>query len=697
MESFPMEVLNGPFEPAYNQYLRDVDGCPIVMYEMSAAFKSDTETGPSRWEHCNKCKLVGHKQQYVFPSIVRPLSKVDAPVEPVSIVVIGEAPLQGEEELGYGYVGDQGKLLFAMMTQMWKDAMPDMLVGNSVLCWAFDNKVPTVGIYRNCSSHFWPQLLCDRTMVSDECLIIVTGATSYKMIHDIADGKLTVSALSATHGSPTELTFSYGDVSRTFPVIPTLHPASGFYNPDRLPEIITDFEKAYACYAKMKSLQPGESVIEGRVENTIDLDTDLEAVIYTKMLTPIELDAFMATLDEAYVEYEDKTVSFDVETKSINTADPTNFIIVAGLGIVGNKTFQFKDQAIGSLGEIFRRMRDAGYKLCGHNLWFDIMMAWKERLFLCVDDLPEHRDTRVMHKLIDENSTDNKLKFLVGRYFGVPDWSMELNQFTNAAGQLDFAKIPEETLFKYHRGDLYWNLKLYYKFAEMCAEDDVSEHWQIDYVDFKHRLNKELIQASINGFKLDLQTMGALMREYDQKMSEIKEWFKQPIYQKVVASMEQMDRDMKDAVIATLCSFPIVDDYDRQKHIFNPNSAQHLAALIAAVLDDGTKIDLVRRLGKKGRTATGKLSLNADNLDKISEILLTNKNVLGKLSNKYKHLVEGLKRVAEFKKLTKISGTYLEGLVKMTWSDQAVHSQWNVDGAATGRLSSTRPNALKAA
>lgn len=697
LDWFPNEALGDPFEPEYNDYLVEADGCKIVMYSLSDLFNYELRTEPALWSHCDKCKLDGHKKQYVFPSIVRPVSRNADEVKPVSLIVIGEAPGRGEDESGLGYVGDAGRLLFSMLTQMWKDTMPDLMLGNSVLCWPTDNKTPTAGWYRNCGGKFWPRILCDKTLVADNCLIVVTGAVPYKMIHDAADDNATITSISAAHGIPTELTFSYEDVTRTFNVLPTLHPAAGLHNPDRLPEIIQDFEKVYAYYTKLQNAQPGESIIDGRDENTINLDTDLNAAIYDKMLTPPELDLFMAALNQLYEDYEDKTVSFDVETKSINTADPTNFIIVAGIGAVGSYTFQFKDQAIGSLGEIFKRLRDDGFKVCGHNLWFDLMMCWKERVFESVDDLPEHRDTRVMHKLIDENSTDNKLKFLVGKYFGVPDWSMELNQFTNAAGQLDFSKIPTDTLLKYHRGDLYWNLKLYYKFAEMCQEDEVSAYWVIDYVDFKHRLNKELMQASINGFKINPQVMGGLMKEYESKMSEIRDWFRQPLYQRIVASIEQMDKEMKAAVTTTLCSFPLVDDYNPEKHVFNPNSAHHLAALIAAVLDDSAKLGLIKKLGRKGKTSTGKLSLNADNLEKICEILSNNENVFGRKDQKYVHLVEGMQKVAEFKKLIKIHGTYLEGMVKMTWSDWAVRSQWNVDGAATGRLSSTRPNALKVA
>ena len=694
---FPTDMLGELFYPEYNDYLTEVDGYPVEMSSLSPIFEYELngpkENGVDLWAHCQKCKLDGHKQQYVFPSIVTP-KDYRGSIEPVTLLLLGEGPGVGEDEEGLGYVGASGRLLFSMLTQMWKDRMPPLMLGNSVLCWPKDNKTPTASWYRNCSGNFWPRILTDTDLIGDNCLIVVTGSVPYKMIHDIADGKPTASTITSVHGTPTELSFTHNGVTRTFPVLPTLHPAAGMHNPDRLPEIIKDFEKVYQTYNRLQNLEDGQSVIVGRAENEIDLDKDINAVVYEKMLTPVEIDILIGAIDELYQDVEDKVLSYDVETKSINTSDPTNYIIVAGLGAVKTYTFQFLDNAIGSLGEIFKRLRDKGYKLCGHNLWFDFMMSWKEKIYDCVDDLPDHRDTRVMHKLIDENNQDNKLKFLVGKYFGVPDWSMELNVHQDSEGKLDFSKIPMKTLMKYHRGDLYWNLKLYYHLADMCKDDEVSGYWKVDYVDFKHTLNKELLQTSINGMKIDIRVMGDLMHEYEDKMEEIRQWFKQPLYQRIIASINQMDKDMKKAISESLCSFPLVEKYNPEKDVFNPNSTQHLSSLLAAVLDDKSKLRLVKGLGRKGKTKSGKISLNADNLDKVCE-MLSQKDGMLDLGRKYSHLIEGMQKVSEFKKLTKISGTYLEGMVKHTWSDWSVRSQWNVDGAATGRLAAARPNLMQ--
>ena len=693
VDTFPMEALEEtmPFYPNYNGYLeKEADGTCIEMYSLRRIFEYEQMTDKELWVQCDKCKVDGHVKQYVFPSLVIP--KDSNRLGKAQLIIIGEAPGREEDENGFGYVGDSGQFLFGMLTQMWKDELPVVMLGNSVMCWPKDNKTPTVSWYKNCGGKFWPRILCDKSLIDDKAMIVVTGAVPYKMLYACADGQPTCSNITAVHGNPCELTFTYGDVTRTFPVFPTYHPAMALRSPDKIPMIIEDFEKMYTAYNRYINLEEGQSLIDGRDENTVDLDKDMISKVYKKMLRPADIDQIMQELEEQYAEYEDKTVCYDVETKYLNTADPTNFIRLAGFGTIKKHTYQFMDNAVGGVAILFKRLRDAGFKVCGHNLWFDMMMSWKERLFECVDDLPEIRDTRIMHKLIDENSVVNKLKLLCMKYFGVPDWSQPLNQFEDADGNVDWTKIPEDDLLKYHRGDLYYNVKLYYLFAEKCASEEVSGHWVIDYVDFKHRLHKELMQTSINGFVVDNNVLGNLITEYSNKRTEVIEWFKQPLFQRVVASINQMDKEMKDAVKGSLCTFPLVEEYNPDKDVFNPNSTMHLGALLAVVLDDAAKTSLIKSLGSKGRTKAGKISLSEGNLEKICEILVEDTNLLGRKTNRFEHLVEGIKKVLECRAVTKVYGTYLDGMCDMMWSDTSVRCQWNVDGAATGRLSAARPN-----
>lgn len=585
--------------------------------------------------------------------------------------------------------------------QIWEDTLPPIMFGNSVLCRPKDNVTPTISQFKRCGSNFWPTILTDRNLIADNCVIIASGAIAYKMLYAIADGTPAPSNILSAHGMPTQLSFrnpnSLEDV-RTFTLLPMIHPAYVLrgQSPERFKMIQDDFVNAYNAWCDVQ--ESGKvnmaAFLQQPSSNVIDLDTDLSGDLYTEPLTDSEVDIIMSIIESDYKDVDDKKiVSYDVETTALETQLPTTVITLAGIGTIKRHTFQFEGDAIPSIGKIFTRLKEKGYYLVGHNIWYDLVMSWKAGIFSCVDELPDIRDTRVMHKLIDENSTDNKLKWLCQKYFGIPDWSQELNSMTDSEGKVQWAKLTDEnkiTLRKYHKGDLYWTVRLCYLFMEMIAKPEVSQYWQIDYVDFKSTLQKELLQTSLNGFMINRQTLEAQKTDYQTRQEAILDWFKQPLYYRVIASLRLLDKPLKEAVQKTLCNFAIGDTYDEKKDKFNPNSTQHVAALLATVLssDDLMRQKVIKSLGRKGKTAKGKISLNESNLEKICESLANATSLLGGHNpHKYAHLVEGIRKVLEFRGLKKILSTYLEGMEKYMWPDGSVRSQWNVDGAATGRLS----------
>ena len=613
----------------------------------------------------------------------------------------------GAEELRnmFGYVGQAGQLLTGYFVQLWDEDLPPVMLGNAVLCRPKDNATPSISQYKKCGGNFWPYLLTDHNLIADNCMIIATGSIAYKMLFSIADGTPSSSNIMSAHGKPVKLPFRSPinpDDVREFWIIPMIHPAYVLrgQTPERYNLIRDDFVVAYNAWYDIQ--ETGEvnmtALLNQESSNVIDLDKDLQGDVYDHALTDKEADLIMMMIESDYKDMADdpdakKIVSYDIETTALETQKEDMRITLAGIGTLKGSTFQFEGDAIPSIGKVFTRLKENGYYVVGHNIWFDLVTSWKEGIFKCVDDLPEIRDTRVMHKLLDENSTDNKLKWLCQKYFGISDWSQELNLMMDSEGNVQWAKLDDErrkALRKYHKGDLYWTTKLCYFLIDKIKESGASDYWKIDYIDFKCRLQKELLQTSINGFMIDPEALEKQRTEYKTKQDAIIEWFKQPLYYRVVASLKALDKPLKEAVQSTLCNFALGDGYDEKKDMFNPNSTQHVAALLATVLsdDDAFRQKVIRSLGRKGKTAKGKLSLNEDNIEKICEALVTVKSMMGhNISHKYEHLVEGLKKVLEFRGLKKILSTYLEGIAKYMWPDGSVRAQWNVDGAATGRLS----------
>lgn len=611
--------------------------------------------------------------------------------------------MPGEEEFkeGFGFVGVSGALLMRYFYQIWQETLPPLMFGNSVLCRPKDNVTPTISQYKKCGGNFWPYILTDHNLLADNCLIVATGAIAYKMLYAIADGTPSPSNIMSAHGIPTHLSFRNPDAPddvREFTVLPMLHPAYILrgQSPERYSMIQNDFIAMYNAWCDLQEAGTTNLTGDGAYtsSNAVDLDKDLTGDLYTQPLTDNETDVIMAIIASDYKNTADKRiVSFDVETTALETQLETTVITLAGIGTIAGHTFQFEGDAIPSIKKVFTRLKAEGYYLVGHNIWYDLMMAWKAGIYNCVDELPEIRDTRVMHKLIDENSTDNKLKWLCQKYFGIADWSMELNSMMDSEGKVQWAKLDDEkrkALRKYHKGDLYWTVRLCYLFMEKIADPSVSQYWKIDYVDFKSTLQKELLQTSINGFLINKGTLEQQKADYTTKQDAILEWFKKPLYFRVIASLRLLDKPLKEAVQKTLCNFAIGDTYNEKKDAFNPNSTQHVAALLATVLssDDLMRQKVIKSLGRKGKTAKGKISLNEANLETICEALANATSLLGgKNPHKYEHLVEGIQKVLEFRGLKKIVSTYLDGMEKYMWPDGSVRSQWNVDGAATGRLS----------
>lgn len=689
------------FIPQYSAEMHEDLKSPAIIMHSLDSYIAGTHPQFSTWNWCAKCTLEGpYRGNRVYPSIVR-LETVPFEGEPVNILVIGEAPGEEENREGFGFVGISGSLLMRYFYQIWEETLPPIMFGNSVLCRPKDNTTPTISQFKRCGSNFWPTILTDRTLIADSCVIIASGAVAYKMLYAVADGTPSPSNILSAHGMPTQLSFRNPDNLedvRTFTVVPMIHPAYVLrgQSPERFKMIQDDFINAYNAWCDVQ--ETGKVNIAAFLQqpssNTVDLDKDLLGDLYTSSLTDNEVEIIMAMIESDYKDVEDKKiVSYDVETTALETQQESTVITLAGIGTIGRHTFQFEGEAIPSIGKIFARLKEKGYYLVGHNIWYDLMMSWKAGIFSCVDELPDIRDTRVMHKLIDENSTDNKLKWLCQKYFGISDWSMELNSMTDSEGKVQWSKLTDENkiaLRKYHKGDLYWTVKLCYHFMEMIAKPEVSQYWVIDYVDFKSTLQKELLQTSINGFMINRKTLEDQKTEYKAKQEAILDWFKQPLYYRVIASLRLLDKPLKEAVQKTLCNFAIGDTYDAKKDVFNPNSTQHVAALLATVLssDDTMRQKVIKGLGRKGKTAKGKISLNEANLEKICESLANATTLLGaKNPHKYDHLIEGIRKALEFRGLKKIISTYLEGMEKYMWPDGSVRSQWNVDGAATGRLS----------
>jgi DNA polymerase-1 len=141
-----------------------------------------------------------------------------------------------------------------------------------------------------------------------------------------------------------------------------------------------------------------------------------------------------------------------------------------------------------------------------------------------------------------------------------------------------------------------------------------------------------------------------------------------------------------------------------------------LIPVLAGMERDGIKVDVkvldglekdgqaeMKALAKKAFKAAGK-EFNLNSPSQLAEVLFddlelpvqkktksgpsTDSDVLEALSEM--HELPGL--MLEYRLLNKLSGTYLQALPRLVAADGRIHSTWNQNGTATGRINSTDPN-----
>lgn len=616
---------------------------------------------------CGKCKRFGSSECTAIFDLPRLVLKESAaiPSDPVRVVLVSEGP----ETIEY----QANKFLFTLLDQVFEGQTPEMLWIPAVRCGM--EKAPTAKIQEMCASLYLKRLLLSKELIADDAIIVAIGSNAWKALHLIAEGQPKPSSVNDIHGLPSKLTFKGMDlmenpeVIRELDLVPVLHPAYILKNMRKMDDIVTDFQKI-------------KNVL-GVGWNALSIMDDQQALkdnalLYTKPLTCKEIEDVV----DVIMELSGGEVVLDVESRNTNLASVGNYLTLTGFGASEEQAIQLADEALSSTKPIIRRIKECGGSIVGQNIYFDFMMLYKQRLIDGIDDLPEvHRDTMVMQQLIDEN-TPAGLKTMVQQYFGIPDWSNSLPSGT------DYGKIPMEQLAPYHACDLCYNKKLYAHLQEIIDLEEVSGTWVIDYVDLMHKVDRILLGASISGMKLNTEYMAQLEEQYTQQMEELRSWFNQPIFQRVVASLEGMDKEMKEMIAGSLCDYPLAAEYNPEKHIFNPASTQQLGAYLAVALDAVTKTFLFKKIGRSLRTNKGAISLNEANLLAIK----TNLSLTEQSQREHISIVEALDKVLEYREKNKIFGTYITGMTKHMWPDECVRAHWKVRGTVTGRLACSEPN-----
>lgn len=606
---------------------------------------------------CGKCRLLGAEQGVYRKAATQ--DTLSTLIEPAKLVLLWEAPEDDKSQAN--------KLIFNLLYQLLEGELPPILVAFAVRC--ANEKSNTAKLLEACSGKYLKRVLLSPDYVAQDAIIAAIGSNAWKALHFIAKDSPAPSNISDIHGLPSQLSF-VGDAGeeRTLTVVPTLHPSFVLRNTRRMDDILMDFQRIVG-------------IMEGGWDSKDVLDEQEQIKENAVLLHSMPSIGELSEIADGLIAESDGVLVLDVEGRSVHLPSCGNYLTLTGFGASDKVAFQLADSAITATTYLLHKIRDAKGLLVGQNIYYDFMMLYKQRLISSIDDLPEYRDTMIMHQLIDENAPAG-LKTMVQQYFGVPDWSKALPKDT------DFGKIPMDQLAPYHACDLCYNHKLYSHLADIVDLEEISGTWVIDYIQFMHQVDKLLLGASMSGMQIDLEYLSTLEKQYQEKMEEIMDWFAQPLFHRIVAGLKELDTDMKKTIAQTFCTFPLPEEYEETQHLFNPGSTQQLGAYLAIVLDAPTKQRLFQALGKSLRTPSGAISLNETNITSIKVHLSKTE----KMQQEFATIIQALTNILEYREASKILGTYIVGMAQQIWPDGCVRAHWKVRGTVTGRLACSNPN-----
>jgi len=174
---------------------------------------------------CTRCRLAETRTQVVFG--------VGSPV--ADLMFVGEAPGFHEDQQGYPFVGQAGKLLDKLLAGIGL-AREDVYVANVIKCRPPGNRDPMPDEIEACESYLFRQIELIEPQV-----VATLGNFATKLL----SGKQT--GITRVHGQEQEVTLG----GRRVLLYPLYHPAAALYTPAMLKVLEEDFARIPALLERV--------------------------------------------------------------------------------------------------------------------------------------------------------------------------------------------------------------------------------------------------------------------------------------------------------------------------------------------------------------------------------------------------------------------------------------------------------------
>jgi uracil-DNA glycosylase family 4 len=359
-----------------------------------------------------------------------------------------------------------------------------------------------------------------------------------------------------------------------------------------------------------------------------------------------------------------EAISFDVETASLDPFADHNLLLAVSFA-AGDRAYSFpieheedwwsneesEDYAIRATRLVLEVFN---CRVIGHNIKFDQQHA-RHLLSSCFE---AGGDTMLLSHLLDSRQGIHGLKRLAGIHLGMYDYDKPLQDYikTNPRANPNrggsYAAIPLSLLLPYAAMDAYATYRLH-----DILYDKLSPKQKHLYHELIIPASNTLARMEFNGIRIDDFVADRYVTIYRVRQEEIyEEILKDKKVQKLIKDKQ---KEIDDARKPNSKAKPIV-------YRFNPNSVHQLKELYFKYY----------KMPITDVTETGEPSTKA--------------GVMKPLEKKYPII----SLIRYYKLLTKMLGTYLEPALNGQWKrgDGRVHSNYNLHGTRTGRLSSSNPN-----
>lgn len=351
----------------------------------------------------------------------------DGPLD-AEVLVIGEAPGRNEDAKGRPFIGDSGKLL---KTELAKAGLESVRFTNVVRCRPPDNRPPAPDEIKACRKYL------DAEIAACGARYVVTlGNSASKAV--AKQTKITQAHGQLVDGSKVKLS------GKT--IMPAYHPAYALRDPSKLPALAFDLARL-------------RRAIDGEVAGEDDFN-------YVVVNSPKKFEKFFTDFVLA------KEFSFDCETSGLFPWGTSGGIRCLGIGLK-ETAWVFPLEMPGS--------PMYGFPMRQHNLVETLVMLAKGKIGIAQNGKFDNNwlyetygvrfrldfDTMIAHHLIDENQ-DHGLKYLARVYCDAPEY--DLSTKDKKGGSLHVPNDREKYL-EYNARDIWYTLKLYYKFNAILRKD----------------------------------------------------------------------------------------------------------------------------------------------------------------------------------------------------------------------------------